>query len=251
MCFSSTFGSFTKRNEDPDTDETCMDCGEALEEGDSNYFETGDGPYCEDCYGNNFTSCELCDREIYREHGYYVDETTWLCAECFNDEHCFECCVCGCFYHPASIIKVKQLFGLENTICLYCADIELYGFEKYAYRCSHCLDYYFTQNINAYALNGYRFIITNITKDLGGNTKYIKYCCCATCKNGYNEVLQSKITCDKIDCINLCEPSAFIQYYYFNRTYILCNYINNVTNKNPTNITYYSVIDPTGTIINE
>ncbi len=49
--------------------------------------------YCEDCYSENFTSCEECGDTVAQDNAIYVDDYGSFCDSCYEDKFdtCFEC----------------------------------------------------------------------------------------------------------------------------------------------------------------
>jgi len=73
-------------NTDEVTEEvTCDSC-------EGTYNELYDHDMCEGCYYDNYSSCNDCSEEMYREDSYYVENDHYVCSNCFeNYIHCEEC----------------------------------------------------------------------------------------------------------------------------------------------------------------
>ena len=64
----------------------CGNCGmERWEDGDqTRYSEYGDA-YCDDCYWEEYTSCESCDNELHRDNAYYSEAREMnFCEGCWE-----------------------------------------------------------------------------------------------------------------------------------------------------------------------
>src|SRR5690606_34308201 len=70
--------------------EVCDACGEPVGRDEALYV-SGDGPFCDDCYYENYFTCEVCWET------YHVDEQSdrgYLCLDCFADSYA-ECDNCA------------------------------------------------------------------------------------------------------------------------------------------------------------
>jgi hypothetical protein len=70
----------------------CAHCGRVLYEGDGYYHDDND--YCEWCYNELFTYCDICDETYRRTEIEYVESSRQrVCRGCLLDEFsdCYEC----------------------------------------------------------------------------------------------------------------------------------------------------------------
>lgn len=73
----------------------CESCEDYYGEEDVRYCDSNDGWYCDNCWSEGHSYCDLCEDTIHDhqgDHGYYVENTT-LCERCYIDKifRCEEC----------------------------------------------------------------------------------------------------------------------------------------------------------------
>lgn len=90
----------------------CQDCGRIIEEGSWSCEYRGE-PLCEDCYSDNYYTCEKCGEIISAENVHYIDDTT-LCDDCFEYDY-RACACCGDFIH-----RHNTYSSADGDICEYC-----------------------------------------------------------------------------------------------------------------------------------
>jgi hypothetical protein len=76
---------------DPNTTK-CTDCGEEVHEDDVR-IGADDQPYCDDCYSESFTDCDICSNTRWREDCTYIDDQD-VCERCMS-RHYTVCDSCG------------------------------------------------------------------------------------------------------------------------------------------------------------
>ena len=128
----------------------CTNCGELLDvetmhEVDGNY-------YCEDCFDDLFTVCEICGRVIKNEDATLInngcDDEKYVCRECLSF-NCFHCSDCGNYYSNSHLWESDSDMSICDCCCAdyyICTDCDciihmdnayLYNGDYY---CSSCYD---------------------------------------------------------------------------------------------------------------
>lgn len=92
----------------------CCCCGEAVNEDDQYYGQDGGGPYCCDCYYNEYFTCEYCGEDCQQNEATVIGEEPF-CVDC-RDELFDRCHVCD-EYH--SIDAGAQTVG-DELVCIDC-----------------------------------------------------------------------------------------------------------------------------------
>lgn len=84
------------------SDHECERCGHPLT--DDDYYLTPDGEhYCEDCYYDNYDTCEFCSETRPREEITYLDSIRqYICEDCL-DRHFIQCQECDGHFRPDDI----------------------------------------------------------------------------------------------------------------------------------------------------
>lgn len=106
---TSTEGYFADRN-------VCCCCeGDIIN--DESYYNN-DEIYCESCYSENFTCCEICDNDVENDYSSYVDSAELqVCEDCLS-EHFASCEICGEFYRSDDLIEPDT----GGPVCDNCLD---------------------------------------------------------------------------------------------------------------------------------
>lgn len=143
-----------------DTKKYCVDCGELIE--DDNYYTLPNGDIiCEDCYIDNYFTCEKCN-EIHRidecisinddcyfvcedcaekyyfkcmdcgrwfteDHGYTDNIHNFLCTECVENYIC--CDTCGVFVHHDDVCCYDDYYYCED--CYNEIDKTIYSYHSF------------------------------------------------------------------------------------------------------------------------
>ena len=70
---------------------------------DEGHDVDGYGRVCDDCYENNFITCEICGRVVYRGRSYHIeDEDKYVCKHCAQEKY-ERCADCGRYYPKGSL----------------------------------------------------------------------------------------------------------------------------------------------------
>lgn len=98
---------------------TCEVCGAIIEDGDA--FETVEGMVCEQCYYDEFTTCEECGDVIRNENGVAVydrwgDVSEIVCEDC-AERYFYYCNECGRYF-------TESAFDFDSETCRECAPEE-------------------------------------------------------------------------------------------------------------------------------
>ena len=97
----------------------CEMCGAIIEDGDE--FETVEGAVCEECYYNNFITCEECGDVIREENGvaiydHWGDVYEIVCEDCAQ-RYFYYCDECGRYF-------TESAFDFDSETCRDCAPPE-------------------------------------------------------------------------------------------------------------------------------
>lgn len=105
---------------------TCDDCGDVTRVDDSVYID--DTVYCEYCYRDNYTSCACCGEVVHNDNARETVDGD-VCDRCYWDNY-RECCECG------DVIHVDSGYYDEYDDCWYCADCEpkMRAIREYGYK---------------------------------------------------------------------------------------------------------------------
>ena len=108
-----------------DGKEICDDCWDHLSSPQQlqwmitwseNSCDTNDGVVCEECRGNYYYICEMCEYVLHQDDMTYVDCCgEYLCQECF-DEHYTRCYDCG------GVIARDDAWWSEDHSEYFCED---------------------------------------------------------------------------------------------------------------------------------
>jgi len=112
----------------------CSHCGDPIYQGDD-YHEHNGNYYCDDCYDDQFTVCELCDNSVYLDDTYTIEQRSnghWneitVCESCFNNR----ATTCDHCNRDTHINDIHSVDGTSEYYCETCyednvADCEVCG----------------------------------------------------------------------------------------------------------------------------
>lgn len=93
---------------------TCNSCGRTIDD-DNRYTGADDNDYCENCYYDNFSSCENCGETYYNDDLNYIESIgSDVCNWCLS-HHYGDCDRCGETYRDRHLTNVG-----EKTYCRNC-----------------------------------------------------------------------------------------------------------------------------------
>ena len=106
----------------------CFQCGKKFE--DDNTFVYDNHDYCDDCFHDNFSTCEDCRDIVSNDDVYYTANDRCICSDCFNRNY-FICGRCGEVYDTDEMNE--DLWG--ETVCSYCYEesCEHFGIHDHDY----------------------------------------------------------------------------------------------------------------------
>jgi hypothetical protein len=111
--------------------ETCVCCGEHLNEDNLFIEPDGNEHYCESCFCEHFTTCDFCGETVDNDDTVCLEsEGVAYCDSCIS-EHTWHCNNCGSYF--SNDIESISVRG-DNVVCKNCAD-------DYNY-CERCGEYY-------------------------------------------------------------------------------------------------------------
>lgn len=101
---------------------TCEVCGAIIEDGDA--YETVEGIVCEDCYYNEFITCQSCGDVIRKEDGvtvydYWGDVYAIVCEDCAQ-RYFYYCDECGRYF-------TEDAYNFDSDTCRECAPNPVIG----------------------------------------------------------------------------------------------------------------------------
>lgn len=116
----------------------CSCCGREIEENEE--FQEYNGEiYCEECFDENFVTCEDCGEIISRDEAIWVEsEDKYICESCYEDDY-FTCEDCNEIYHRDYGTWVDN--G-NRLVCDNCRD------DNYYY-CEDCEEWVHYENWNS------------------------------------------------------------------------------------------------------
>lgn len=104
---------------------TCWECGCFIEEGDE--IIANGNAICQECYDDNYVTCEHCGDIEYIDNTHYIDETI-VCDYCYN--RLYETCErCGATHHANQMFNTRDGYVCENC------------FNDYYVECRGCGEY--------------------------------------------------------------------------------------------------------------
>lgn len=115
---------------------TCECCGLTIKD-EVCYYETDNDYVCEECYENEYYTCEDCGRVIIQSDMYNVHDRSGLkfvCDECSNDY--YTCEDCGSIHDYNNLIQIHTMSGSTYDVCNSCFESGDY------YYCEDCGNYY-------------------------------------------------------------------------------------------------------------
>lgn len=116
----------------------CSCCGREI--GENEDFQEYDGEiYCEECFDENFVTCEDCGEIISRDEAMWVEsEDKYICENCYEDNY-FTCDDCNEIYH--------RDYGtwVDNGNRLVCDDCR----DNNYYYCEECEEWVHYENWNS------------------------------------------------------------------------------------------------------
>lgn len=125
----------------------CEHCDNVIDTENDEYYTTADNEIiCEDCYLDNFFTCEYCGKVHHIDDSYTAQDTcTMYCEDC-KDNQLYYCEDCGEYYE-----NYNNIYQLANGeyICENC-----YNNDEY-YFCENCGELYHGDNMREQ--NGYMY----------------------------------------------------------------------------------------------
>lgn len=123
--------------EDNENVRVCSCCGCEIEDGEE--FREVDGEiYCEECFDDEFVTCEDCGELIRRDDSYWVDGGGYyICEGCYENNY-FTCEDCGEIHHNDE----RSITANGNYICDNCRD------NNYYY-CNECDEWVYYEDWNS------------------------------------------------------------------------------------------------------
>jgi hypothetical protein len=120
----------------------CYECNDSIYEGDD-YHEHNGRYYCDDCFHDNFSSCQHCDTYVPQEDINELTvqtadgtDTQYLCDRCY-DNVSVTCGHCGDVVHEDDAI---YLDGETEYVCEQC-------YEEETSSCTNCNNLFYTHNL--------------------------------------------------------------------------------------------------------
>lgn len=105
---------------------TCSNCGNGVDEDNTYSPECGDGVYCENCYSQLFTRCDICEEDVFSGDANFIEAEDITVCNCCKDNYITECERC-----EAECRDNHRLYKMEEILCSSCR-YELY------YKCKAC-----------------------------------------------------------------------------------------------------------------
>lgn len=104
----------------------CSCCGEEIGE-DEEFFEYNGEIYCEECFNDNFVTCEDCGETIPKDNAYWVENGDYyVCESCYEDNY-FTCEDCGEIVHNDYGTYIESR---DSMVCDSCRDNNYYYCEE-------------------------------------------------------------------------------------------------------------------------
>ena len=72
----------------------CCSCNRIIYDDDETYVSDSGNVYCDDCWHENFNTCERCHEHVHVDYSIILDDGLIVCDGCF-DRCGWECCECG------------------------------------------------------------------------------------------------------------------------------------------------------------
>lgn len=139
--YTYTYTRTAEEMEDEELDNTpvdyaqCIQCGEEYPEDEMRYIEDTGEHVCNDCFDENYGTCEHCGDVFHNDYLFYVDGTGYVCEDCLN-ENFTRCSHCG------EIVPNDEAVFMADAAqhwCLPCAELD--GFQ-----CSRCSEWHTLEN---------------------------------------------------------------------------------------------------------
>lgn len=104
---------------------TCYECGSIIEEGEEKIWYEAEQDYiCQDCYDDNYYTCDECGEVIHIDNSRYIND--WIyCDNCFNDNFT-RCECCGEYTLNSDLYDTE-----DGRVCQCC-------YEDYYIECADC-----------------------------------------------------------------------------------------------------------------
>lgn len=113
----------------------CCCCNEAIPDGGVN--EVDGEMYCNDCFYDNFSVCDVCGDVVSNDEAHYIDsESIVICGHCARTEF-EECALCHELVRASKAVRFIDKNGDEAYICEGCAESD-----DRVYRCENCGELY-------------------------------------------------------------------------------------------------------------
>lgn len=123
-------------NEENENIRVCADCGRVIEEGDI-YYNCGDDVICENCYCDNYMTCDCCEEVVLIDDAVRIqNRDMYVCNNCASDNY-YHCNNCGDWF-DLGYGGIETASG--DYVCESCAD-------DY-YCCDECSEYYHEDDMN-------------------------------------------------------------------------------------------------------
>lgn len=104
----------------------CFECGCIIDEGNEIWVNSEQKYICDDCYNDNYVTCDICGDVIHCNDYIYAHDEIY-CRNCYDDNHT-PCANCGEMIHNSATYST-----IDGGVCEYCYD-------NYYVECSGCGD---------------------------------------------------------------------------------------------------------------
>ncbi len=125
----------------------CECCDHEIDTENEEYYTTADGEIiCEDCYMNDYFTCEYCGEVHHIDDSYTAQDTGAMYCENCKDNQLYYCEDCGEYYEESN--NMHQLAN-GDYICEHCFEYGSY------YYCESCGELYHCDDMHEQ--NGYMY----------------------------------------------------------------------------------------------
>lgn len=111
----------------------CSQCDDEIDTNGGDYHEVGGTIYCDDCYHENFSSCDNCGNVV---ENYEMNDVSdgMVCDYCMQ-RHYTQCDACGVYYNDDDT-TMREFADKSGVFCPSCFD------HKFQFECPTCGDSY-------------------------------------------------------------------------------------------------------------